>query len=217
MVVCALTRPGVRRADLGDIVLPILMLFVGGLLAETWLLIEIGGQIGGLATIGICVATGFIGGNIARWQGMNTLRRGLGGISGGELPTGEVVNGVFILIAGVLLLTPGYLSDTVGFLLLTPPIRGILRPRAIAWAKEKVRVARSGGKQSGFRWNGPGPGPGFGGPGPNHGRGPSGFYGGGQAESGDSGEDVILLPPGDRPTPPSKKRGPVTIIESDGN
>ncbi len=178
--------------------MPILPLFVGALLAETWLLIEVGAHIGGLATIAICVATGFIGGSLAKDQGVRALNRAAERVGRGELPTLEMVDGVFILVAGVVLLTPGYLSDVLGFLLLTPPVRALLRPRVMRWAKGKVKVARASAGR-GPRWYGD----------------PAGVSGDSppQPRPSDDVHDVQLLPPEDRPRPLSERRGPVTIID----
>jgi len=180
------------------------MLFVAGLLAETWLLIEVGGVIGGLATIAICVATGFIGGSLARRQGMNALQRATQQMQQGALPTREMVDGVLILIAGVVLLTPGYLSDALGFLLLTPPVRALIRPGLLKWAKNKVKVAQGGQMGGGWvRYGDP----------QDWGAGPFGYGSRADGDSADIEGEVELLPPQQRPRPMSERRGPVKIID----
>ena len=92
-------------------------------LAEMWLLIEVGSVIGGLSTLGLVVLTAFIGVNLLRRQGVQTLQRFQAKAASGQLPGKEIIEGMMLAVAGVLLLTPGFLTDTIGFMLLVPGIR----------------------------------------------------------------------------------------------
>ncbi len=105
-------------------VLPLfLLLFVLVPLLELVLLIEVGGRIGALATVGLCLLTALLGGLLVRSQGRRVLDAIRTALDRGRLPVPEVFHGACILLAGALLLTPGFLTDTLGFLLLIPPLR----------------------------------------------------------------------------------------------
>ncbi len=92
-------------------------------LIEVWLLVTVGSLIGAGWTIFLVVSTAVLGAALVRAQGLSTLARSQALLQQGELPAVEVLEGVALLIAGALLLTPGFFTDTVGFLLLVPPLR----------------------------------------------------------------------------------------------
>jgi UPF0716 protein FxsA len=106
------------------------LLFIAVPLIEMWLLIEVGSVIGGLPTVGLVVLTAFIGINLLRMQGMQTLQRFQSRAQSGQLPGQEIVEGMMLAVAGALLLTPGFVTDTIGFVLLVPGIRKWLFRRA---------------------------------------------------------------------------------------
>lgn len=101
----------------------LLFLFIVVPAVELALLVEVGSRIGTLATLAIIVATGVLGAAVARHQGLRTVRAIQDEIARGELPAGSLVDGVIILLAGALLITPGILTDAVGFLFLVPGLR----------------------------------------------------------------------------------------------
>jgi len=105
----------------------LLLLFIVVPAVELALLIEIGSRIGTLGTIGLIVLTGLVGAALARWQGFLVLRRMQEQTARGELPASSLIDGVLILIAAALLVTPGILTDAVGFALLVPAVRASLR------------------------------------------------------------------------------------------
>lgn len=105
----------------------LLLLFILVPAAELALLIEVGGRIGTAATLAIIVATGVVGAALANHQGIRTLRAIQENLEQGRLPAGALVDGVIILVAGALLVTPGILTDVVGFLCLVPAARGFLK------------------------------------------------------------------------------------------
>ena len=121
-----------------------LLIFVGIPLVELFLLGWVSDAIGFLPTVGLVVLTGIVGSNLTRHQGRRTLARVQEQLRQGQLPTNEMVEGVMILVAGALLITPGVLTDGVGFLLLIPAVRGLLLPSAQNWARGKVKVHQSG-------------------------------------------------------------------------
>ena len=105
----------------------LLLLFVVVPAAELALLIEVGGRIGTPATLALIVVTGVVGANLARAQGLGVARTVQRSMNAGQLPGAAVVDGVIILIAGALLITPGILTDAVGFACLVPAVRGWIR------------------------------------------------------------------------------------------
>ncbi len=109
-------------------------------LAELYLLIAVGSRIGPLPTIAIVLATGFVGAWLARRQGLQTMTKIQTSLQQGRMPAEAMIDGVIILIAGLMLLTPGFLTDAAGVLLLIPRTRvGFkrwLRNRFDAWARQ---------------------------------------------------------------------------------
>ena len=105
----------------------LLLLFIAVPAVELILLIEIGQRVGTLATIGIILGTGIVGASLARQQGMSTFARLRNDLADGRLPAEPIVDGVLILVAGAVLITPGVLTDLVGFLLLVPACRRLIK------------------------------------------------------------------------------------------
>ncbi len=121
---------------------------------ELVLLIEIGGRIGSVATVGLIVATGLVGAALARHQGLRVLAGLRTDLSAGRLPAGPLVDGVIVLVAGALLVTPGVLTDVVGFLCLVPGFRalikaGLRRRFERALSEQRIRVQAFGGESGG--------------------------------------------------------------------
>jgi UPF0716 protein FxsA len=122
-------------------------------LVELALLIWIGGQTAWWVPIVGVVLTGVAGAALARWQGWRALQRIQDDMRSGRVPAGAVIDGVLILVAGILLVTPGVLTDVVGIALLIPPIRAIVKRRATATFRRHVEV-RAARFKSTFRANG---------------------------------------------------------------
>jgi UPF0716 protein FxsA len=108
-----------------------LLAFIIVPIAELLLLFEVADMIGGLATLVLVICTAFIGLSVLRRQGFNTLNRANQRMQAGQLPGQEIVEGMMLAVAGALLLTPGLITDVIGFCLLTPPIRRRLAARAL--------------------------------------------------------------------------------------
>ena len=104
----------------------ILLLFTAVPIAEMYLLITVGGFIGTLPTIACVMLTAVVGVTLLRWQGTTTLQRGMARVGQGQLPGQEIAEGMMLAVAGALLLTPGFVTDTIGFLLLIPGVRSLL-------------------------------------------------------------------------------------------
>lgn len=95
-------------------------------IAEIYLLINIGQVIGAGWTIAGVVSTAVIGAFLVKIQGVITFRRAADQVKRGEAPALELVEGLFLLVAGALLITPGFVTDAVGFACLTPALRRAL-------------------------------------------------------------------------------------------
>lgn len=100
-----------------------LLLFIGVPLIEVYLLIQVGSEIGALSTIALSIFTAILGSLLVRVQGFSVLLRVRTLTEHGETPALEVLDGALLLIAGLMLLLPGFLTDGLGFLLLVPPVR----------------------------------------------------------------------------------------------
>lgn len=116
------------------------LLFITVPLIELFLFLVIGQRIGILPTFGIILLTGILGAALARSQGLRTLAKYRESIAQGRLPHEAILDGLLIFVAGALLLTPGFLTDTIGFLLLAPSVRQIVRSRIEASLRERFRV-----------------------------------------------------------------------------
>ncbi len=101
-------------------------LFVGVPILEIALFIQVGGWLGLWPTLAIVIATALAGTMLLRTQGIQTLGRLQSSVSEGKNPVDPIAHGALILVAAVLLLTPGFFTDAVGFSLLIPPIRAAL-------------------------------------------------------------------------------------------
>ena len=109
----------------------LLSLFLVIPLIEIYLLISIGGVIGAGMTILLIVFTAVLGAFLVRAQGFATFSKVQAQIGKGEVPAVEMMEGIFLFVAGALLLTPGFFTDAIGFLCLTPPLRKALIYRVI--------------------------------------------------------------------------------------
>jgi UPF0716 protein FxsA len=112
------------------------LLFVAVPILEIALFIQVGGWIGLWPTLAIVVLTALAGTLLMRVQGIGTLRQLQANLAQGRDPIGPIAHGAMILVAGVLLLTPGFFTDTVGLALLIPPVRAAL----IRWGAARVTV-----------------------------------------------------------------------------
>ena len=96
---------------------------------EIYLFIKIGGQIGAFNTISLIFITAIIGVIYAKYEGLNTLRSGIGQLVKNELPAYEIISGAAITFAAVLLIIPGFATDVLGFLLIFPLTRKLILGR----------------------------------------------------------------------------------------
>ena len=103
---------------------------------EIYLLIEIGSMFGALMAVTLVILTGFLGAFLARMQGLQTLYRIQESLREGRMPSGELLDALLIVIAGLVLLTPGFLTDSAGFLLLIPATRNFIK----YWLRRQIEL-----------------------------------------------------------------------------
>lgn len=101
-------------------------LFIAVPALEIYVILEVGGRLGSLATLAIIVLTGLLGASLARHQGLAAMRELRASLAHGEAVGRSLVAGVLVLIAAAFLLTPGFVTDAVGFTLLVPPVRHLV-------------------------------------------------------------------------------------------
>jgi UPF0716 protein FxsA len=94
---------------------------------ELFVILQVGRAIGALDTIALLVVVSMVGAWLVKREGLAVLRRAQERMARGAVPGTEVIDGVLILLAGALLITPGFLSDALGVLLLLPPVRAGVR------------------------------------------------------------------------------------------
>ena len=123
----------------------ILALFILVPMIEIYVIIQVGHAIGALDTIALLVLVSLVGAWLTRHEGFVVLRRLRAQIDAGRAPTGELIDGALVLGAGVLMLTPGFVTDVVGLLVLFPPTRALLR----RYLRRRFEVRTLGGPDDG--------------------------------------------------------------------
>lgn len=117
----------------------LLLVFIIIPILEIYLLIKVGSIIGGLTTILLVILTAIIGTHLLRSQGIATLQKVQLSLQQGQMPTEALLEGIFIILGGALLLTPGFVTDTVGFICLIP----ILRQYLVSWLRNHIQLTPS--------------------------------------------------------------------------
>ncbi len=125
--------------------MPLLIVFTLFALLDFIVLFSIGAQIGLLATLLLIVATGVVGLHLVRREGVATLQRAQQRLAQGEIPSAELMTGAALIFGGALLMAPGFLSDTLGFLCLLPSSRRLLG-RMLARLPFQVRGFTTNGR-----------------------------------------------------------------------
>ncbi len=113
-------------------------------LVELFILVKLAEATSFLLTVCIVLGTGALGAALARIEGLRVLGRMQEQLDRGELPADSILDGVLILLAAALLVTPGLITDACGFLLLAPPTRHIVRRWLKAWVMQRVSTGRGG-------------------------------------------------------------------------
>ncbi len=109
----------------------LIALFIIGPIAEIYVLLTAADAFGILPVIAACLMTAFLGGFIIRWQGLAALHAARKDLETGRLPVDSAVDGALLIVAAPFLMTPGFLTDAVGFTLLIPPVRRIIAQMAL--------------------------------------------------------------------------------------
>ena len=118
-------------------------IFVVVTLAEIYVLVSVGQAIGGLSTVLLVIVTAFIGSSLLRQQGWSTMAKAQQSMAEGRTPAMEMLEGVVILVSGILLLTPGFLTDGLGLLGLMPWSRHYFINHFLEKNAERVFRSRS--------------------------------------------------------------------------
>ena len=118
-------------------------IFVVVTLAEIYVLVSVGQAIGGLSTVLLVIITAFIGSSLLRTQGWSTMAKAQQSIAEGRAPAMEMLEGVVIVVSGILLLTPGFLTDTLGLLGLMPWSRAYFINHFLEKNAERVFKSRN--------------------------------------------------------------------------
>jgi UPF0716 protein FxsA len=134
----------------------LVLLFIVVPIAELYVIIKVGEAIGILPTLAILLADAILGSMLLRHQGRSAWRRFNAAIAEGRFPGREAADGVMVAVGGTLLLTPGFISDVAGLLLLLPPTRAVIRSGLFRYLRRRVVPV-------GMPTRGPRPGPATGG------------------------------------------------------
>ncbi|WP_162224526.1 FxsA family protein [Halorussus amylolyticus] len=153
-------------------------------------LVYVATQLGGPLTVALVVLTALLGMLFVRAEGRHTVRKLQRNLAKGEVPTDELTDGALLIAAGAFLLTPGLVTDTVGFLLAFPPSRILAREAVQRWVVEPYLEKKTGGFATGnvYTFGFPNPDDASGGatgPGPS-----AGPNFGGSADASDSAADA---------------------------
>ncbi len=117
----------------------LLALFIVLPIVELAVIIQVGQAIGVLNTIGLLLLVSFVGSWLVKREGMAVWRRFQEQVNRGQVPGKEIADGVMVLLAGALLISPGFVTDVAGVLLLLPPVRAVVRASLIRRAAVRAR------------------------------------------------------------------------------
>ncbi len=123
----------------------LIALFIAVPILELWVIVEVGGLIGVLPTIALLFGMSLLGATLLRHQGRGAWRRFNRALAEHRFPGREVADGLLITIGGVLLLTPGFITDAVGLLLLAPPTRAIARRLLYGFLSRRIVISSTRG------------------------------------------------------------------------
>ena len=122
----------------------LITLFIVGPIAEIYVLLAAGGAFGVLPVIAACLFTAFLGGFIIRLQGLAALNAARSDLHTGRLPVDSAIDGALLVVAAPLLMTPGFITDALGFLLLVPPVRRALARYALSRIRTRIVIKETG-------------------------------------------------------------------------
>jgi len=122
----------------------LVLVFIVGPIAELYVIIRVADVIGGWETVALLLVESFIGAWLMKRQGLSAVRRVQRDLQAHRLPATSLADGFLILFAGALLLTPGFLTDALGFLLLIPPTRARIRALLLRLLTARLGVGYAG-------------------------------------------------------------------------
>jgi UPF0716 protein FxsA len=120
--------------------LALLALFIVVPLAELYVILRVGDAIGAIWTILLLAADSVLGSILLRTQGRSVWRRFNTALADGKMPHREVIDGVLVVFGGAFLITPGFITDVVGILLLVPPTRAVIRRLLVSRLGRRIAV-----------------------------------------------------------------------------
>jgi UPF0716 protein FxsA len=120
----------------------LLLLFIVMPIVEIYVIIQVGQAIGALWTIGLLIVDSIVGARLLSWQGRAAWRSFQEALAAGRMPHNEILDGVMVVVGGTLLLTPGFITDIFGLILLVPPTRTVLRRFFLRSLGRRGTVAR---------------------------------------------------------------------------
>lgn len=126
----------------------LVLLFLVVPVVEIYLVIQVGQEIGALNTVGLLLLISVVGAWLVKREGLGVWRRLNAQLAAGQVPGNEIVDGFLILLAGALLLTPGFVTDAVGLLALFPPTRATVRGTLRRRFTSKVQIYRGSASPS---------------------------------------------------------------------
>jgi len=121
--------------------LALIALFIVLPLAELYVILKVGDAIGAVWTIALLAADSLLGALLLRSQGRSVWRRFNAALAEGKMPHREVMDGVLVIFGGAFLITPGFITDIIGLLLLLPPTRALIRSRVVRRLGRRVAVS----------------------------------------------------------------------------
>ena len=132
--------------------LPLVLIFIVVPIIELYVIIQVGEAIGVWWTIALLIADSILGSLLMRAQGRAAWRRFNEAVGSGKVPAREVLDGVLVIFGGALLLTPGFISDILGALLLLPPTRAIARSILVRRFGGRMVASVTGGMRQPATW-----------------------------------------------------------------
>ena len=127
---------------MGPMVGVLVLLFLVVPLAELYVIIQVGQAVGALNTIALLIAISAVGAWLVKREGMSVWKRFQRQVEAGAVPGKEIADGVMILFAGALLMSPGFLTDMLGIALLLPPVRAVIRGVLMKQAARRAGIIR---------------------------------------------------------------------------
>ena len=135
----------------------LVLLFLVVPIIELYIIVQVASGLGVLETIGLLILVSMVGAWLVRAQGLGVLGRVQAQLAQGNIPGREMVDGLLILVAGALMLTPGFMTDAFGLLLLIPPTRAIVRTIIIHRFRNRITIGSGfsfGGQDASARFGG---------------------------------------------------------------